>query len=811
MIFGLQPNLQENVQPYSDLASKALSFAREMFGAVTLPTIISLVVVLAILIAAVTLLKKILSGAAAAGGTGPSAYRRDARKLKRQGDPVRAAELFEMAGDYEEAAELYRKAGAYRPLGHLYEIQKNWMAAAGAYEAGRDFDKASVMYHRAGQYTKAAETLLSANKESSAAEMYEKGRNFSEAARLYERSGYLQKAAACYERTQDHLKAADLYEKCYLQEKVRANAPSLGQEAAHRTPAASYAQQSGRLYLKAGDQAKAARIFALGGFTNEAADAYVALKDYAKAAELYHASKQYMKAAELYQQLGQPQKAHEVMGEMYLDEHNHLEAARMFEKAGDFLQAGDLYEKSKQLKKAAEMYQRGGDFSRASELYQSTGDALSSAKSLEEGKRYKEAAQQYIKVGEYERAALLMEEAGDFYEAGMLFHKLGRIEDTIAFLQRVDSQSEHFYEATMTLGQIFMDRGMLDAAKERYKKLIVLKEISSENIEPYYNLALIYEKNREYSSALHLYEKIMAEDYNYRDIANRIGVVKEAVRQEKLLAESRKPGEASGPKGRYRILRKVGQGGMGVVFRAEDTLLNRVVAYKVLPPSVKDNPMVLENFLKEARVAAGINHPNIVTIYDTGTEGTEPYIIMEFVEGVSLKEILERTAMMPIKEIVAVAKQVCQALDYAHSKNVIHRDIKPANIMLNNENSVKIMDFGLAKVLTPSTQERTGVKGTPLYMSPEQIQGGRVDHRTDLYSLGCTLYRMACGRPPFTEGDVYYHHLNTPPQAPRLLNPQVPEALNQIILKCLEKDPGRRYQTAKEILTDLETKLQVAA
>ncbi len=800
----LQPTVPNNVM---DQAEEAVSAAKEMFGSVSLSTIVSLVVVLAILIAAVGLLKKVLSGGMSSENAGPAAYRRDARKHKREGDHLRAGELFEMAGDHEEAAEMYRKAQAYRPLGHLYEIKKNWLAAAGAYESARDIDKASQMYQRAGQYTKAAEILLSGNKESSAAEMFERAKNFSEAARLYERSGYLQKAAACYERMQDYLKAADLYEKFYLQEKIRFNAPSMTPDTQQKTPLAAHAQQSGRLYLKAGDPAKAAKIFALAGYHNEAAEAYVTFKDYAKAAELYHTSKQHIKASDLYQQLGQPQKAFQVLGEMYLDEHNHLEAARMYEKAADFLQAGDLYEKAGQLKKAAEMLQKGGDFSRANEIFQSTGDPLSAAKALEEGKRYREAAQQYIKIGEYERAALLLEEAGDFYEAGMLFHRLGRIEDTIAFLQRVDTPSEHYYEASLTLGRIFVDRGMLDAAKERYKKLILKKEISTDHLEPFYNLGLIYEKNREHSNALMLYEKITAENYNYKDIQNRITIVKEAIRQEKLFADSRKPGEASGPKGRYRILHKVGQGGMGVVFRAEDTLLNRIVAYKVLPPSVRDNPEVLENFLREARVAAGINHTNVVTIYDTGTEGAEPYIIMEFVDGVSLKEILERTPSMPLTDIIKVAKQTCLGLEHAHTKNVIHRDIKPANIMIGKDNVIKIMDFGLAKVLSASTQEGTGVKGTPLYMSPEQIQGRRVDHRTDIYSLGCTLYRMAAGRPPFTEGDVYYHHLHSLPQPPRSLNPQIPEALDQIILKCLEKDPNRRYQTAKEVLADIETKL----
>jgi serine/threonine-protein kinase len=476
----------------------------------------------------------------------------------------------------------------------------------------------------------------------------------------------------------------------------------------------------------------------------------------------------------------------------------------MFEKSEDFLQAGDLYERAGQLKKGGELLMKGGDFGRASEIFLSTDEPLLAAQALEKGKRFKEAAKLYLQSGAYEVAARLLNESGDYYDAGMIFYKLGRMEDTVAFLQKVDTQSENYYPSSLVLGQIFMDRGMLDAARERYKKLISRREIGPETLEPYYNLALIYEKNRDYQNALLLFEKILAESFNYKDVRNHIDLVKEGLHQETLRAENRKSPDSSESKGRYKLSRKLGQGGMGVVYLAEDTVLNRVVAYKVLPPSVRENPKVLENFLQEARVAAAINHPNIVTIFDTGAEGVEPYIVMEFVDGVNLKELLEKKPSMPIGDLVVIAKQICQGLEYAHNKNVIHRDIKPANIMLNRDRMVKIMDFGLAKILSESEIEGTGVKGTPLYMSPEQIQGKRVDHRTDLYSLGCTLYRMAAGRPPFIEGDVYFHHLNTPPVSPRSYNPQIPETLSRIILKCLAKDPDQRYQRAREILADLE-------
>jgi serine/threonine-protein kinase len=256
---------------------------------------------------------------------------------------------------------------------------------------------------------------------------------------------------------------------------------------------------------------------------------------------------------------------------------------------------------------------------------------------------------------------------------------------------------------------------------------------------------------------------------------------------------------------RYKILKQIGQGGMGVVYRAEDTVLNRIVAYKVLPASVREQPALLKNFLQEARIAASINHPNIVTIYDTGHDPAgEVFISMEFVDGLSLKDLLDKVGGLPLPQFLSIAKQICSGLAYAHGRRIIHRDIKPSNIMLSRDRMVKIMDFGLAKIVNDAIADRTSVKGTPLYMAPEQILGKEVDHQSDLYSLGCTLYRMATGRLPFTKGDLYYQHLHVTPAPPKDLNPKLPATINAIIMRCLEKEKAKRYQQVGEVLADLD-------
>lgn len=782
-------------------AEGLLETARGIWEDMDPSLLIGLAVALVVLFGATWMLQKLISGSGGRSrGSGDGL--KEARRLKRQGDYQRAGELFEIAGSIDEAIEMYRLADAPRQLGHLYEVQRNWLGAAAAYQAARDYEKAGQMFQRGGQFLKAAELLEASGKESIAADLYEKARDNRNAARLYDRSGNLVKAGACYERDQQFAKAAEQYEKYYLQEMVRLNSPTSAASPEQRSQIATFAQTSGRLYLKVNEPTKAAKIWMLGGFTMDAAQAYLEQGDIQRAAELYEAGKLYTKAADLYRQLGNEAKAAQLLAEIHLENRDYKAAAELFARGGDFLQAGDLFERAGHLKQAGEMYLKAGDSTRAVEIFQASGDLALAAVALEQAGQPGAAARVHIKLNDFEKAAQLFDQAKDYYQAGMLFHRLGRAEDTIAFLQKVDTQSEDYSSASLLLGRLFMDRGMLDAARERYKKLISRKELTGEEIlEPYYNLAMIYERHKEHQNALLLYEKILAENYNFKDVQSRIAAAKIAIKEEK--SGNQRSAESGAP-GRYRILRKLGQGGMGVVFLAEDTLLSRTIAYKVLPPSVKDNPKVMESFLQEARVAAAINHPNIVTVYDTGSDGDEPYIVMEYVDGMTLKEILEKSPSITTKDIVRIGRQLCQGLDYAHAKNVIHRDIKPANIMINKEFQVKIMDFGLAKVLSGTVQEGTGVKGTPLYMSPEQIKGTQIDHRSDLYSLGCTFYRMATGRPPFYEGDVYYHHLNTTPPSPQSVNPQIPTALSDLILRCLQKEPGKRYPKARDISADLE-------
>ncbi|MDP9165487.1 MAG: protein kinase, partial [Actinomycetota bacterium] len=256
---------------------------------------------------------------------------------------------------------------------------------------------------------------------------------------------------------------------------------------------------------------------------------------------------------------------------------------------------------------------------------------------------------------------------------------------------------------------------------------------------------------------------------------------------------------------RYELRELLGIGGMSEVHLARDLRLGRDVAVKVLHADLAKDPSVNARFRREAQKTAGLNHPSIVAVYDTGAAETPTgpllYIVMEYVDGYTLRDLVRTRGAMTMRRVAAVGAAVCEALEFSHRHGIIHRDVKPANILINDAGAVKVVDFGIARALADGENSvtRTGaVMGTAHYLSPEQASGGEVDARSDVYSLGCVLFELATGEPPFTGESavaIAYQHVREDPGAPSARNGDLSADFDAVVLKAMRKDPGDRYQS----------------
>jgi tetratricopeptide (TPR) repeat protein/TolB-like protein len=268
------------------------------------------------------------------------------------------------------------------------------------------------------------------------------------------------------------------------------------------------------------------------------------------------------------------------------------------------------------------------------------------------------------------------------------------------------------------------------------------------------------------------------------------------------------PGTAFGS--RYRIEALLGEGGMGAVYKAYDTELGRTVALKLVRPELATSPQTMQRFKQELLLASKISHKNILRIHDLGDAGGVKFITMALIEGTDLSGVIEKGGRLPFDRALKFTRQLCSALEAAHSEGVVHRDLKPQNILIDQSDNIYVSDFGLAKSLESEAtmMTRTGqILGTPRYMSPEQVEAREVDHRADLYSMGLIVYEMFTADIPFRGNSamqLMYQRVTAPPQDPRIIVPEMPDYLANIILKCLERDPTQRYQTAREVLDDLD-------
>jgi eukaryotic-like serine/threonine-protein kinase len=767
----------------------------------------------------VVLIASLLPGRGEAAGdgarTGPRGVdarlirkaRRKAASIARKGMPLEAAELCFAVELMDEAAKYFVKAEEYVRAAEIRHDQNRFVEAAELYRRAGSHNVAAVIYAQQGDFAHAAEAYVANGDMSVAAEMFEKAGNHRRAAECYEKSDSPRHAAQAYTRCEQWEKAALCMEQVLIDEAPIGRAGDAEKDAEY----AKLVRMAGQLWERAGKLDKAQAVFEKGGLYGMAAGIAERRGEHDGAAQLYLRAKDVVRAAELLQKIDRHDEAARILAEHHRDRGNELEAAEQFERAGELLEAGDLYRAIERYDRAGECYERFGDGAQAAEMFQHAGDRARAAENYERAGLFAEAAECFALSGDDVREAELLEKAGSCFRAGQIHAEHDRADAAISALQKVAVDDAEFLQAATMLGEIFRKREMYPLAIEKLREALGEREIDRDNVDAFYCLAAVHEATGEIAEANALYQKILAFDFHYRDTEQRLSETQQQLSAQTEAAAaaasaSQAAASATGhtaQSGRYIIRGTLGRGGMGIVYKAEDTVLDRIVAFKVLPETLKENPQALKNFLREAKSAAQLNHPNIVTVYDAGEQDGVFYIAMEYVDGKTLKEIIKRKGMIAPKAIIHVLAQMAEALAYAHEKKIVHRDIKTANTMWAVDRKAKIMDFGLAKVIEEVRNHTTVVSGTPYYMSPEQTLGKNVDHRTDIYSLGISVFEMATGTLPFTEGNLPYHHVHTPPPSPREFCAELPELLVRIIERCLRKDPSERYQSAREILAEL--------
>ncbi len=368
-------------------------------------------------------------------------------------------------------------------------------------------------------------------------------------------------------------------------------------------------------------------------------------------------------------------------------------------------------------------------------------------------------------------------------------------------------------ESNRMLGLAFQGQGQLDMAFDKFRKV----PIDDSLMDVLYNLGLDFERKRQFNKAESVFKYMSDYNSKFRDLEQRLNQAK-AMSETVILGGASGKGNASTMMldkagvskpmlGRYEIEKELGKGAMGVVYLGKDPKISRVVAIKTMNLSQEFEADELEDvkarFFREAETAGRLNHPNIVTMYDAGEEHDLAYIAMEFLKGKDLVSYTKRDHLLPLPKVLSIIARVADALGYAHSLNVVHRDIKPANIMYDLESdTVKVTDFGIARI-TDSSKTKTGmVLGTPSYMSPEQLAGSKIQGQSDLFSLGVSLYQMTCGKLPF-EGDsmaqLMFRIASEPHADIRAVNPDVPPCVVEIINKALAKKMEERYKTGQEM------------
>jgi tRNA A-37 threonylcarbamoyl transferase component Bud32 len=499
---------------------------------------------------------------------------------------------------------------------------------------------------------------------------------------------------------------------------------------------------------------------------------------------------------------GDSAAAHRLRAILYEQQGRASDAASELEAAGDLGDAAMLRARTEDFEGSAELFEQAGDHAQAAETYRAARRFEDAARCYELVYDYHNAIECWREVGDVDREITLLEKTGDYMDAATLCREQGDLDRALTNLQQIEQRHMAYGEACRLIAEIVSERGDHDLAVAKFEEALGSVGSEKASVEMLEGYAGVLEKAGQRQEALSAYEAIRRRDARRTDVATRI----EHLKREITDASGTDPFEARSAatrqaetESRYELLEEVGRGGMGVVYKARDKRLGRIVALKRLPENLRDHPTAVTLFEREARAAAALNHPNIVTLFDAGEDNGTYFISMELLEGRAINDILKKHGRLTVRDVARIGVQICAGLNYAHEQRIVHRDIKTGNLFFTRDQNVKIMDFGIAKSMEEVRRATTVVGGTPYYMAPEQAAGEQVDHRADLYALGVTLFQMVTGLLPFRDGDVTYRHRHEAPPDPREIDVNVPVELSNLILRLMGKTPDERPANAAEV------------
>ncbi len=515
----------------------------------------------------------------------------------------------------------------------------------------------------------------------------------------------------------------------------------------------------------------------------------------------------YAGAARALEREGQARVAHVLLGRLDEEHGRTASAAEHYEKADRLVEAAELWASLSEFERSATLFDRGGRLVPAAEMYRAAGELAAAGGAYERAQEWAQAAACYEEAGEEVHLTGALERLGSYFRAAELCIERSDWTRAIRNLQHVAPGDARYAEACQMQARCYDELGDPELAARKLDELVRAAGPEGAPLDIQLRLAEVLERSGEHERALQLYEAVRERDAS-RELHTVIESLRKKVSRDQNATVSHDPSvdRAFATPGfrRYELLEEIGRGGMGVVYKARDQRLGRIVALKKLPENLRDHPKAVGLFLREAQAAAALNHPNIVTLFDADEEDGTFFLTMELLEGQNLYTILRRAGRIKPRDVARLGVQACAGLSYAHEQRIVHRDIKTGNLFFTTGRVLKIMDFGLAKMIEEVRRAVTVVAGTPYYMAPEQSAGEQVDHRADLYALGVTLFELATGSLPFEEGDVALQHRDSPRVDPRTREEDVPDALATLILDLMARDPAERPDSAGEVAARLQ-------